>query len=119
MEMSVQAIILTVCNVVILIALFLSLFVIKRSADSPDENKTATILKNIAALVLFLVIMVMQVYSLNCMIYGNCIAWTWILTAFAIFGTLAYIGFFAYIAMTAKTVKKGMKDMLKPEESSI
>ena len=115
MIMSPQAIILTVCNIVILIALILSLFVIKKSKDSQEENKVKTILKNIAALIMFLIIMVMQIYSLNCMVYGDCTMWSWILTAFAIFGTLAYIGFFAYVAMTAKTVQNNMKDMMRPD----
>lgn len=113
--MSPQAIILTVCNIVILIALILSLFVIKKSSDAPEESKVKTILKNVAALVMFLVIMAMQIYSLNCMVYGNCTSWSWVLTTFAIFGTLAYIGFFAYVAMTAKKVQMSMKDMMKPQ----
>lgn len=112
--MSPQAIILTVCNLVILIALILSLFVIKKSQDSPEENKVKTMLKNIAALIMFLIIMVMQIYSLNCMVYGDCNAWAWLLTTFAVFGTLAYIGFFAYVAMTAKRVQTTVKDMMKP-----
>lgn len=117
--MSTQAIILTVCNVVILIALFLSLFVLKRSVDSENESKVTTIMKNVSAMLMFVVIMVIQIYSVNCMVYGNCIAWTWILTAFAILGTLAYIGFFAYVAVTAKTVKNGMKNMMRPENEEV
>lgn len=112
--LSQQAIILSICNFVILIAVILSLFVIKKSADKKDESKLVTILKNIAALVLFLIIMVLQVYSVNCMVYGECGSWAWILTAFAVFGTLAYLGVFAYVAISAAKLKASVKDLVKP-----
>jgi hypothetical protein len=107
-----QALILTICNVVILIAVILSMFVLKKSKDN-DRYKLSTILKNIAALVMFIIIMVMQIYSVNCMIYGDCHLWTWILVAFAAFGTLMYIGFFAYIAMSANRIKTSITDLPK------
>ena len=108
-----QAIILTVCNVVILVAVLISMFILKKSVDL-NEGKVKTIIKNISALVFFLVIMVIQVYSLNCMVYGDCNTWSWVITAFAIFGTLGYIGFFAYISMSSKVVKDSVKDIMKP-----
>ena len=109
-----QAFILTICNVIILVAVILSMFVLKKS-QATDPSKVKTILKNISVLVMFIIIMLLQVYSLNCMVYGNCQLWSWILTSFAIFGTLGYIGFFAYLSMSANQVKSSLKDIIKPD----
>lgn len=110
---SYQAIVLGICNFVILIALILSMFVLKKSA-AEGESRVKIVLKNVAALVMFLVIMVMQIYSLNCMVYGDCASWAWVLTAFAIFGTLTYIGFFAYLVFSARKVQTSLKDLMAP-----
>lgn len=109
-----QAIILGICNFVIFVAVVVSMFVLKKDADTNQGGKVVPILKNIAALVLFLVIMVMQIYSMNCMVYGECVSWAWIITAFAVFGTLAYLGVFAYIAMSTARLRAGIKDMVRP-----
>lgn len=115
---SIQAVVLGICNLVILVALIISMFVLKRSSDS-SEGKVKTALKNVAALIMFVIIMVMQIYSLNCMVYGNCVAWAWVLTAFAIFGTLAYIGFFTYLLFSTNKVKNSLKDIMRPVEASV
>lgn len=99
-QLSTQATILAICNFVILIAVVLSMFVIKKNND--EGNKLYATIKNVFALLMFIIIMTMQVYSLNCMIYGDCHLWGWILTTFAVIGTLSYLGFFAYIAFTIK-----------------
>lgn len=112
-----QAFILTVCNVIILVAVILSMFVLKKS-QTTDPNKVKTVFKNISVLIMFIIIMMLQVYSLNCMVYGNCQLWSWILTSFAIFGTLGYIGFFAYLSMSANQVQTSLKDIIKPETMS-
>lgn len=109
-----QAVVLSICNIIIFIALILSMFVLKRSSADPTESRLKTILKNVAALIMFLIIMVMQVYSLNCMIYGDCAAWAWVLTAFAIFGTLTYIGFFAYLVFSARKVQTSLQGLMTP-----
>lgn len=111
--LSQQGVILSICNFIIFVAVVLSMFVIKKSADT-ESNKTKSILKNIAVLMMFILIMVMQVYSLNCMVTGDCQLWSWTITAFAVFGTLGYIGFFAYIVMTANKVQESVKDLIKP-----
>ena len=111
--LSQQGLILSICNVIIFVAVVLSMFVIKKSADT-EPNKIKSVFKNIAVLLMFLLIMVMQVYSLNCMVTGECQVWAWTLTAFAVFGTLGYIGFFAYITMTANKVQESVKDLIKP-----
>jgi hypothetical protein len=95
-----QAIVLGVCNFIILLSVVLSLFVIKKDTDQGD--KTGAIWKNIAALIMFVTIMALQIYSLNCMVYGDCNIWAWIIAAFAIVGTVSYLGLFAYVATSAQ-----------------
>lgn len=113
-----QAIILTICNFVIFVAVVLSMFVLKKSTDT-EPMTIVPILKNVAALVGFVIVMALQVYSLNCMIYGDCHAWAWVLTAMAVVGTLAYLGIFAYIAMTASKIKSSVKDLVKPLKDEV
>jgi cytochrome bd-type quinol oxidase subunit 2 len=101
--LSQQALILSICNVVIFIALIISVFIIKKTTDKKEESKYKIVLKNIAALIFFLIIMIMQVYSVNCMVYGECGSWAWIITIFTVLGTLAYLGLFIYILIKSKT----------------
>lgn len=114
-----QAIVLSICNIIILIAVIISMFVLKKSKDT-EQYKIKTVLKNIAALIMFIIIMVMQIYSVNCMITGECHIWTWILVAFFAFGTLMYIGFFTYVAMSANKIRSTITDLPKlPEFGAI
>jgi hypothetical protein len=118
--LSTQAIVLAICNTVILVAVILSMFVIKKNTD--EGNKVYATIKNIFALLMFIIIMMMQIYSLNCMVYGDCRMWAWVLAIFAVVGTLSYIGFFAYIVFTMKkisTYPKVMSTMEVNETSSV
>lgn len=109
--MSTQAVILTICNVLVFIAVATSMFLIKKEGDANTNvsSRIGTIMKNIAALIMFAIVMALQVYSLNCMIYGDCHMWTWIITGFAVFGTLSYLGIFVYLVSTLKRVKDTVK----------
>lgn len=108
--LSTQALILAICNVLVFIALTLSLFVLKKEStqNATKSDRVLTILKNITALLMFAVIMALQVYSLNCMIYGDCQLWAWIITIFAGLGTLSYLGFFVYLVATFKKVESNV-----------
>ena len=110
-----QSIVLSICNVIILIAVILSMFVLKKSKDT-ERYKINTILKNVSALVMFIIIMVLQIYSVNCMISGDCHIWTWILVALFAFGTLMYVGFFTYVAMSASRIQTSIAELPKPLE---
>lgn len=105
--LSTQAIILAVCNALVFIAIALSMFVLKKESDAnvTKSDRIITIVKNVTALIMFAIIMALQVYSLNCMIYGDCQLWTWIITVFAVLGTLSYLGFFVYLVATFKKVE--------------
>lgn len=104
--LSSQAFVLAICNVCILIAVIISMFVIKKNTDS--GHTSSALLKNIVALVVFILVMVMQVYSLNCMVRGDCHIWAWILAVFGVIGALSYLGAFVYILLfrKAKTDEK-------------
>lgn len=109
-----QSIVLIVCNIFVFIAIVMSMFVLKKESN---ENKSTseritTIAKNVLALVLFAIIMALQVYSLNCMVYGDCQAWAWILTTFAAVGTLSYLGFFVYLVSTMKKIQTTVQNQI-------
>lgn len=109
-----QSIVLIVCNLFVLIAIILSMFVLKKesNANKTTSERITTIAKNVLALVLFVIIMALQVYSLNCMVYGDCQAWAWILTAFAALGTLSYLGFFVYLVSTMKKIHTTVQNQI-------
>lgn len=111
--LSTQAIVLAVCNLLVFIAITLSMFVLKKESDqnASKSDRIVTIVKNVTALIMFAVIMALQVYSLNCMIYGDCQLWAWIITAFAALGTLSYLGFFVYLIATFKKVGDNVQDI--------
>jgi hypothetical protein len=107
--LSTQAIILLVCNLIVLIAVGLSLFALKKNVDK-GESKTVVLLQNIAVMIMFVVIMMMQVYSINCMVFGDCQLWTWIIVGLAVIGTLTFLGFFTYVAIATKLTERAVVD---------
>jgi hypothetical protein len=100
MLISTQAVVLAICNALILLAVILSMFVIKKNTDEGDKG--SALIKNVVALLFFFVFMALQVYSLNCMIYGDCRIWAWILVGFAVLGTVLYMAAFLYIVFIKK-----------------
>jgi len=95
MIISKQAIILMVCNFIVLMLLLLNTLITK------TPNRVAILI------VLFLIIlpfMLLQIYSLNCMVTGECYAWTWIIATIAVVFTILYvIGFIIMIRRLKKT----------------
>lgn len=114
--LSSQAFVLAICNVCVLIAVLLSMFVIKKNTDNGETS--SAMVKNVVALVFFIFIMVMQVYSLNCMVRGDCHVWAWILAAFGVIGTLSYLGAFVYILMSSKKNDKTVADASTDSKAS-
>lgn len=98
--MSTQAWLLAICNFVIFISVILSLFLIKD--DNEQGKKGSAIFKTIIALGSFLCVMALQVYSLNCMVVGDCILWSWIVAIFATIGCIAYVCLFVYVVVVLK-----------------
>lgn len=99
--LSTQAWLLAICNFVIFVSVVISVFLIK---DDGEQGKKGTALfKTVIALLSFLFVMALQVYSLNCMVFGNCLLWSWIVSVFAAIGCIAYICVFVYVVVLKKT----------------
>jgi energy-converting hydrogenase Eha subunit A len=98
MALSYQAIVLMLCNFIIFMLMFINVFIPKKNKDSPSKTAITLVL-----LFIILPVMALQVYSLNCMVTGECHAWSWILSAIAgIFTILYVIGFVAMIIKLKK-----------------
>jgi len=97
--LSKQGWVLAICNTIIFIVVLIGMFSVKKDAEAGD--KTKALIKNVVALVFFFIIMVLQVYSLNCMITGDCHIWAWILAIFAVLTTVLYMIAFVMIIFAA------------------
>lgn len=116
--LSTQAIILLVCNLVVITAMGLSLFALKKNVDK-GESKTVVLIQNLAVMIMFVVVMMMQVYSVNCMVYGDCQLWTWFLVGLAVVGTLTFLGFFTYVAVVARKSQDAIAAAVKLPDKSV
>jgi hypothetical protein len=100
-----QAIILTVCNFIIFMLMFANIFI------SKQKSKTIVIL---GLIFIVIPIMIIQIYSLNCMVTGSCVAWSWTLSIIAIVLTLVYvIGFIAMIMKLKRNAGPTQEEQLK------
>mgnify|MGYP006275842617 CR=1 FL=1 len=54
------------------------------------------------ALVVILPLMIIKVYAMQCMIYGNCMAFTWMIAAAAMVLALTYLGMFIHTMIKKK-----------------
>lgn len=88
-NLSKQGLVLLVCNMIVFIMIVANIFVSKKSN---------WVMSLFLLCVLIIPIMAIQVYSLNCMVTGDCRLWSWTLVAFVIVFTLLYIiGFLSMI----------------------
>lgn len=102
MIISKQAIILMICNFIVFMLLLLNTFITK------TPNRTAII---VVLFLLILPFMLLQIYSLNCMVTGECYAWSWIIAYIAIAFTVLYvIGFIIMIRKIKKTGPEGPEE---------
>lgn len=99
-----QAKVIVVCNIVVLIAVLLSIFGINKERNK-QEGKIKAISKAVIVFVMFIVIMLLQVYTMNCMIYGECHSLAWAISSVAVVGTLIYLGIFIYLIFKKHTTK--------------
>ena len=109
MRISTQAMILAACNAVIFIAVVIAMFLTKEEADK--GSKVVAIMKNIVSLLAFFIMMALQVYSLNCMVYGECYLWSWIIAIFSVIGLVIFILGFIYIIYMTKSVGNAMNSL--------
>lgn len=102
MIISKQAIILMICNFIVFMLLLFNTFITKGS------NRNAIII------VLFLMIlpfMILQIYSLNCMVTGECYVWSWIIAYISIAFTVLYV--IGFIIMIRKLKQSGPEQEAK------
>lgn len=104
--MSPQASILAICNIIIVLSTGISMLIFARKSE--EIVTWNLVVNNVAAFLLFIVIMALQVYSLNCMVTGDCQIWAWVVAGFAVFGTLAYLGLFAYLMGLLNKIKNAV-----------
>lgn len=101
MQLSNQALTILICNFIIFILLLANTFIPRKSASDAEKRMT----KTGSFIVLFLLVlpfMLLSVYSVNCMIVGQCTTWTWIISAFVIFVAFLYIIGFIQMIMIKK-----------------
>lgn len=99
-----QAIILSICNLIIFMLMFINVFI------SKQKSKIVVIL---GLIFIVIPIMIIQIYSLNCMVTGSCTVWSWTLSAIAIIFTLIYvIGFIIMIIKLKKNTGPTQEDKL-------
>lgn len=108
MIISKQAIILMICNFIVFMLLLLNTFITK------TPNRTGII---VVLFLLILPFMLLQIYSLNCMVTGECYAWSWIIAYIAIAFTVLYvIGFVVMIQRLKKTGPAGPEGPEEPKQ---
>jgi NADH:ubiquinone oxidoreductase subunit 3 (subunit A) len=79
--------------------MFINVFI--PSKDQTNKKSKSYII--ILLLFVILPFMVMQIYSLNCMVTGECHAWSWTLSVIAAIFTFLYV--IGFIAMIMKIKK--------------
>lgn len=93
-----QSIILAVCNTIIIISALISILWNRSQTEDATKPRFVDMLKATAAFCVFVLVMVLQVYSLECMVRGQCHVWSWLVAIFAILSTLGYLGLYLYLA---------------------
>lgn len=102
LQLSNQALTILVCNFIIFVLLLANTF-IPRKSPSDSEKRMSKSGSFIVLFFLVLPFMLLSVYSVNCMIVGQCTTWTWILSALVICVAFLYIvGFVQMIIIKKK-----------------
>lgn len=87
MYLSPQAIVLIICNAIILMLMLINVFIPRKDSQKLG-NKGLMFL----VIILFIIpIMLIQIYSLNCMVTGSCTKWSWTLSIIAVIFTVVYV----------------------------
>jgi hypothetical protein len=96
-----QTIIIGVCFVIVLLIMLVNSLLPQKKQDTTlDRSK---ILITLAILLTFLPIALIKLYSVNCMLEGNCHVLVWVYVAIWVLLTAAYTG--AFILKAIKTKK--------------
>ena len=109
-----QAIVLLVANLVFLIAVVFSISSVLRTMKTHGFDVTYDVSRVVSALLSYLIVMGLQVYSLNCMVVGDCRVWTWILAGLAVLGTLLYLALLVWIFAKSNGGGGGHREERRP-----
>ena len=113
MILQTQSIVLLVCNLIIFVLVGANVLINKK------ENAPSWLLTLILLVMIVLPIMIVQVYSLDCMFTGDCRAWSWTLATAAIVVTLIYIvGFISMIIKLKKSSGPTKRFITEKEEEN-
>jgi hypothetical protein len=100
MYLSNQAMTILVCNFIIFILLLANIFIPRNDSSQKRMSKTGSF---VVLFLLVLPFMILSVYSVNCMIVGQCTTWSWILSGLVIIAAILYIiGFIQMIIIKKK-----------------
>jgi len=105
-----QSIIITICGFIVLLIMIINII----------KNKTINIVSKISMILVIICIItplyILKIYSVNCMIDGNCVMLTWIFVILTMIFTFIYLFSFIYIILYPKKDKnensKLNKDLL-------
>ena len=107
---STQSIVVGVCSIICLLILFTNSIL----------NQSYTVKeKAIAFVVIFFVgvpFLLLQVYTVNCVVVGTCDIYGWIITSIAIITTLTYLGLFVYKIVVKKQQSYVTQEIKEPAE---
>lgn len=113
--MSSQAWVMAVCNLLIFGLMIAAVVFAKKDAE--EGNKAIAVIKTVVGFLFIFVIMALQVYSLNCMVVGDCQLWSWIIAILSVISTLVFIGGLIYIYYVTKKISTVMDEVSKASSS--
>ena len=104
MELAPQTITLLIVNVLLLATFVAGVFMINNKKDADKEQKKwLVVIKNLGVFAVYIMIMCAQAYSVNCMIYGNCFVWSWVIAALIIVASLSHMGLIIYLIFKSRS----------------
>lgn len=104
MDLAPQTIALIVVNVLLLITFIAGVVVVNKHKKTNEDSKIMIFAKNLGLFVFFIIVMCAQAYSVNCMVFGNCVAWSWVIASIIMLASFAHMGMLLYVIMrTMKT----------------
>lgn len=103
MDLAPQTIALIVVNVILLITFIIGVVVVNKSKknneDGTQDSKIMILAKNLGVFALFIIIMCAQGYSVNCMVFGNCATWSWVVASVIMCASFVHMGMLVYVIL--------------------
>ena len=90
-----ETIVVGICAVILILAMIANV-VVSKTSSTDSVFCTTKLCMILAILFVLLPLALIQVYSVQCMLEGNCDRFVWIFVGIAVVLTLVYIGLFVY-----------------------